>query len=292
MKKVIVLVSAALLSMGIASAQDFEKATNLAKEANEALVNGDFKLASENFKAAAAEAAACAEDDAQELVATCKKGYTQAQNAYAQALYKAGQLEEAIQQAGETVKVAAENGEEEIKEKAQAFKLQLHQAYANAKMKAAQKEQDAAAKVSAYKAALENLDEVLENNPAAAKVVLQKGQVLSALGKKEEAVAAFEKAKELGEADAANKQLSTIYLKEAQGFMKAQKYKEAVASALKSADYLPSANAYKIAGISAGKAQDYKAAVANLEKYLQMDPAAKDAEAMKAAIAGYKPLIK
>lgn len=291
MKKIVVFVSAVLVSMGIATAQDFEKATNLAKEGNEALSSGDFKLAVENFKAAAAEASQCAEDGAADLVANCKKGYVMAQNAYSQALYKEGKLEEAIAQAVETVKAAAENGEAEIGEKAAAFKLQLHQAIANSKMKAASAAADASAKVSAYKEALANLDEVIAAAPETAKAYLQKGQIYGALGQKEAAVEAFVKAKELGLEEQANKQLSTIYLKEAQAMSKAQKYADAISAALKSAEYSANGNAYKIAGVAAGKSADYKSAVQYLEKYLELTPNAKDAEQMKAAIAAYKAQI-
>lgn len=288
MKKIFVFVSAAIISMGIACAQDFEKATNLAKEGNEALTSGDFTKAIESFKAAAVEAEQCTEEGVADLVANCKKGFVMAQNAYSQALYKAGQLEDAVAQAVETIKVAAENGEEEIGQKAAAFKLQLHQAIANAKMKAAGSAADAAEKAVAYKAALENLKEVIAATPDNAKAYLQQGQIYNALGQKEAAIDSYVKAKELGAEEQANKQLSNIYLKEAQAFSKAQKYNDAIASALKSAEYQANGNAYKIAGISAGKANDFKGAVEYLEKYLELTPNAKDAEQMKAAIAAYK----
>ncbi len=292
MKKVFVLVSAALLSAGIASAQNFEQATNLAKEGNEAIMSGDFKVAIEKFKAAAAEASACAEDGASELVANCKKGYVQAQNAYAKALYKEGKLEEAIAETVETVKVAADNGEYEIAEQAQGFKTQLQQAYANAKMKAASAATDATAKVAAYKEALAQLEEVIKDLPENGKAYLQKGQILGAIGQKEAAVEAFVKAKELGMEEQADKQLSTIYLKEAAALNKAAKYAEAIEAALKSVEYQSSANAYKIAGVAAGKSQKFAEAAEYLEKYVELAPTAKDAEQMKAAAAAYKAQIK
>lgn len=292
MKKFIVLVSAALLSMGIASAQDMEKATNLAKEANEALVNGDYNAAISSFKAAMEEAAQCAEEGAADLLANCKKGYTMAHNALANALAKDGKLAEAIEQYKTVAKVAIENEEAEIAEKAQEKVLQLHQAIANAKMKAAGAEKEAAAKAEAYKEALSHLDALLENNSEDGKVMLQKGQVLNALGQKDAAIAAFEKAKELGQADSANKQLSTIYLKDANALNKAQKYKEAVAMALKSIECAPSANAYKIAGIASQKAGDIPAAVENLSKYLEVSPNAADAAQIKAAVEALKAQLK
>lgn len=288
MKKLIVLVSAVIASATIAFAQDLEKASNLAKEANESLVNGDFKPAIDSFKAAWDEAAASTEEVAAELVATCKKGYTMANNALANAYAKEGKLEEAIEQYVATAKIAVETGEEEIAQKAEEKVDQLHQAIAGAKMKAASAAKDAAAKAEEYKAALEHLEAVLAKNPEMGKLVLQKGQVLNALGKKEAAIEAFEKAAGLGQEANANKQLSTIYLKDANALNKAQKYKEAVEAALKSASYAPSANAYKIAGIASQKAGDIKGAMENLQKYLEIAPDAADAAQMKAAIEAFK----
>lgn len=292
MKKFIVLVSAALLSMGIASAQDFEKATNTAKEANEALGNKDFKAAIEGFKSALAEAKECTEEEAAALIENCKKGVVMAQNAYANSLISENKLEEAIAELATTAKVAVENEEEEIAQKAEEKIDQLHQAIANAKMKAASAAADAAGKAAAYKEALEHLDVLLQKDETQGKVVLQKGQILSALGQKEAAIEAFEKAAALGQEAAANKQLSTIYLKDANALNKAQKYKEAVAAAVKSAEYAPSANAYKIAGIASQKAGDIKSAVENLEKYLGISPNAADAAQIKAAVDALKAQLK
>lgn len=292
MKKFIVLVSAALLSMGIASAQDFEKATNMAKEANEALVNGDFQTAADTFKAALQETEGCTEEGVDVLVASCKKGYVLAQNGYAQALYKKGELDAAIAQAEVTIAAAKENGEDEIAQKAESFKFQLHQAVANAKMKAAGAAADAAGKAAAYKEALVHLEAVLEKDAENGKAYLQKGQILNALGKKDDAIAAFTKASELGLGDQANKQLSTIFLKEAQALNKAQNFKGAVEAALKSAEYLPNANAYKIAGIASQKAGDIAGAAEYLQKYLDINPGAADAAQMKAAVEAFKAQLK
>lgn len=292
MKKIFVLISAALLSCCIAVAQDMETATNLAKEANEALMGGDFKAAIEKFKAAVEAVGDSAEESAAELVASCKTGQVQAQNAYSQSLYKSGNLEGAISEAEATIALASEYGEDAIKEKAEKFKTQLHQAIAGAKIKAASAEKDPAAKGAAYKAALDHLDSVLASEPENGNAFLQKGQVFNALGQKDNAIEAFLKAKEFGKADQANKQLSNLYLKSAQALNKAGKFKEAVAEALKSAEALPNANAYKIAGIASQKAGDIASAAAYLEKYLEISPNAADAPQMKAAVDAFKAQLK
>ena len=96
MKKIVVILSAVLLSAGIVSAQDFAKATELAKQANESLMAGDFAGAESNFQAALQQAAACTEEGAAELVATCKTGIAQTKYAAVNPLIEANQWKEAL----------------------------------------------------------------------------------------------------------------------------------------------------------------------------------------------------
>lgn len=285
MKKIFVILSVALLSAGIASAQNFETATNKAKEANEALVAGNSQDALSGFQAAMQEAIGCSEDGAAELVESCKQGITLAQNKIANDMIDAGQLKEAVAQLEQNIKTAEDLGMEEAKQKAEEKKQQLYQAIANAEMKAASTAADAAEKASHFKEAAAYLEKVIENAPDNGKAWLQKGQIFSALGQKAEAVEAFLKAKELGLEKEANKQLSTIYLKEASANLKAGKFKEAVSAALKSAEINPSANAYKIAGIASQKAGDISGAITYLSKYLEINPG--DAQ-IKAAVEALK----
>jgi len=291
MKKSIVI-ALALLCGSIAFAQDFSKATELAKQANEALVNGDFATAANNFKAALDQAAQCSEAEAAELAENCKKGIAQSFWAESNSLVEKADFEGAIAKLGETVKVAEEYGETEIVEKAEEMVFQLNQKLAGVKIKAAGAEKDPAAKKAIFEEAITYLDAVLAKDPENAKSYLQKGQVLTALSQKDAAIAAFEKAKELGEEAAANKQLSNIYVKEANALNSAGKLKEAVAAAVKSNEYAENANAYLIAGLASNKLKDLKAAKTYLSKYLELAPDAKNAAQIKAAVDAISAQIK
>ncbi len=291
MKKIALLLTAAIAGISLAGAQDFQKATELAKQANEALTGGNAQTAIELFQTAATEASQCSEEGAAGLVENCKTGLAQSYYSYANTLIEEGKLDEAIGQLASAAKVAAEVGEEDLAQKAEEKTTQLHQAIANAKIKAAGAEKDAAAKLSTYKEAIQHLDEVLAKEIDNAKAYLQKGQVLSAINEKAQAVESYLKAAELGMADAANKQLSIIFLKEAAAKLKAKDLKGAVTAALKSNEYLESANAYKIAGTASNALKDIPAAEKYLSKYLELAPNAKDAEQIKAAVTALRAAL-
>lgn len=272
MKKVIILAAAAILSAGITYAQDFEKATNLAKDANEKLVAGDAAAAIDGFKAALAEAEQCSEEAAPELVNTCRTAIVQAHYKMVNDLIDAGNFKEALAKAKETIAVAQEYGEAEVEEKANEKVDQLNQALANAEIKAAAGASDPAEKKAHYEEASALLDVILASDPDNAKTLLQKGQVLSALGQKDAAIEAFVKARENGQEAAANKQLSNIYLKEAQSLLKAKNFDGCIEAAVKSNEYLENANAYRLAGMAANSKKDLNAAYEYFSKYLTLKP--------------------
>ena len=286
MKKILLTISIALISIMTAQSQDFEKATSLAKEANEKLVNGDAQAAAEGFTAALAEAQQCSDEGAAELIANCKKGLVQAHWSRANNAVKEGDFSLALEAIGTTIIAAGQYEEAEIAEKVVTLKTEVHQAYANAELKAASAEKDAAAKKAHFEAAAAQLDSVLVNS-SDGKVLLQRGQVAGGLGNKEDAIKYFTMAKEAGEAKA-DAQLSKIYLKEAQALLKAGKSEAAIASASKSVSFEESANAYFIMG-NAYRALGKKAdAVTSYEKFLKLDPNNKNAAAVKQVIEALK----
>ena len=289
MKKIIAILSAAVLSAGILSAQDFAKATDLAKQANESLLAGDFTTAISNFEAALAQASNCVEEGAPELVANCQKGIVQAKNAAVNPLIEGGQWKEAVAQLDDVIATAGNFGDEEMGQKAADKKLQVLQAAANAEIKATKGETDPAAKAAHFQSAIEFLDGVLAIDPANGKALMSKGQVLTSLGKADEAIEVYTKAKECGQESSANKQIANIYVKKASALLKAQKYKEAAEAAVKATEFNEkNANAFKIAGIASQKSGNLQGAVDYLGKYLEINPGdeqiAKAVEAIKANI--------
>lgn len=289
MKRISILLSCLSVCAAIASAQDLKQATEMAQKANEALIGNNFEEAVAGFAEALSQAGQCTEEGKDELVSTCRKGLVGAQWGKANQMVKDGQLKEALAQLAETAKTADEYCESEILEKANAMKIQLYQAIANASIKAAAAEKDVAAKKDKFLEAVENLDLFLEANPQDGGALLQKGQVMSALGKQETAIECFIKAKEFGEEVAANKQLSTIFVKQASAKLKAKDFSGAIEAALKSNEYLENANAYKIAGVAANSSKDLKKAFEFLSKYLEFKP--NDAQ-IKQAVEAIKAQLK
>lgn len=273
MKKIILTLFAAALSIGMMSAQDMSQATETAKNANEALVNKDYATALTGFKEALTQASACGEDGA-ELVATCKDIIPTivlniAKNEIKEAKYDAG-----LATLAEAIKVAGEYGKDDVADEASTLVGQAKKAKANALAKA----KDYTGAIAAYK-------EVLASDPTDGVSALQLAVALNATGDKDGAIAAFEQAAENGQQANAVKQLANIYLKDAQALLKEKKYKEAAAACEKSNSYVESANAYKLAASAATQLKDNKAAVAAYEKYLELSPDAKDANGIQFTVA-------
>lgn len=284
MKKIFFIIAALVLGCTVASAQDFAKATELAKQANEALINSDYNTAIANFEAAMKEAVESTEEGAADLVNNCKKGIAQAKYSLVNEYIEAGKMKEAIEKLDDAIATATEYGETELVEKAQAKKHQVQMAAANAKVKAAAATKDAAEKAAHLQEALGYLDALTEADNTDVKAFMLKGQVYGQMGKSDDAVKAFLQAKELGAKDA-DKQLSNIYVKLASANLKAQDYKKAVENAQASIDYKANPNAYKIAGVASQKLGDLAGAVDYLGKYLELRP---EDEQIKQAVTALK----
>ena len=137
-------------------------------------------------------------------------------------------------------------------------------------------------------AAAEAFKAALEVDPTNANAALRLGSALSSLGDADGAIAAFETAAANGQETAANKQISTIFLKAASASLKAKDYQGAIDNATKSLSYNESANAYKIAGTAYSALGKKDNAIKNLSKYLELSPSAADAVQIKTAIENLK----
>lgn len=268
MKKVFLSLIAVATSAVMVSAQDMGKATETAKNANEALSSKDYATALAGFKSALTEAQACGEEG-EELVATCKGVIPSIVLNIAKGEIKDAKYDEGLATLAEAVKVAAEYADADVAEDAKTLISQAKKAKAGALYKA----KDFAGAVAAFK-------EVLAENPKDGTSALQLAMALNQTGDKAGAIAAFEQAAENGQETNAMKQLSNIFLKDAQALLKEKKFKEAIAACEKSAGYVESANAYKLAASAASQLKDNKAAVGFYEKYLGVSPDAKDANAI------------
>ena len=272
MKKIFLLF-AAVMAAGVMSAQDINKAIELANNGNEAFQMGEYGLAIDAFKSSLAIAEGLGEAGA-EHAATCKTAICNIHLANAKNLLKAADYDGALAKLNETITVAEGYGAAETVADASALIPNVYMAKGNASLKA----KDMADAIASY-------TKVTELNPANGDAYLRLGRALAASGKVDEAVAAYESAAANGEEADAKKQLSNLFLKMAQAKTKVKDYQGAIDNALKANSYLENANAYKIAASSAQKMGNNAQCIEFYEKYLVVKPNAKDAAGVTFTIA-------
>lgn len=273
MKKIFLVAIAAILGAAAVSAQDMAQATEIYNNGAMALQMGDNTGALDSFQQALTMGEACGEEGA-ELVANCKNIIPQIMLQIGKDLIKADNYDGAIEQITKAVAKAKEYGNAEIETEGNELIPQIRMQKANTLLNA----KNYAAAAEAYKA-------IVASDPTNGTALLRLGQALGAAGKIEEAEAAYLEAAKNGEEKNAKKQLSNLFVKRSAVYLKAKKYNEAIADALKSNEYLENATAMKVAGTAASQIKDNANAVAYLEKYLQLSPNAKDANMMNYTIA-------
>lgn len=273
MKKIFLLFAAAVMAAGVASAQDINKAIELANSGNEAFQMGEFGLAIDAFKESLSIAEGLGEEGA-EHANTCKTALCNLYLAHAKSLIKASDFDGALAKLDETIAVAEGYGEAATVEEAKALIPNVFMAKGNAAMKA----KDMANAIAAY-------TKVTEINPANGDAYLLLGRAYAATGKVAEAVAAYETAMANGEEASAKKQLSTLFLKKAQACAKAKDNQGTIDNALKANEYLENANAYKLAASAAQRMGNNAQCISFYEKYLEIKPDAKDAAGVTFTIA-------
>ena len=273
MKKIFLLFVAAVFATGIASAQDINKAIEAANSGNDAFQMGEYALAIEAFQKSLAIAEGLGEAGA-EHANTCKTAICNIYLAHSKNLIKSNDFDGALAKLNETITVSEGYGAADTAEEAKKLIPQVYMQKGNT----AYKVKDMATAIEAY-------TKVTELEPKNGDAYLLLGRSLAALGKLDEAVAAFETAAVNGEEAAAKKQLSTLFLKKAQACSKAKDNQGAIDNALKANSYLENANAYKIAASSAQKMGDNAKCIEYYEKYLEIKPNAKDAAGVTFTIA-------
>ena len=264
MKKIFLLFAAAVMAAGVASAQDINKAIELANSGNEAFQMGEYELAVNAFKESLAIAEGLGEEGA-EHVNTCKTAICNLYLAHAKNLIKAADFDGALAKLEETIAVTTGYGETATADDAKNLIPQVYMQKGNTAYKA----KDMAGAVAAY-------TKVTELNPENGDAYLLIGRAQAACGKMAEAVAAYETAMQYGEEAAAKKQLSTLFLKKAQASNKAKKYQEVVDFAAKSNEALENGNAYKLTASAYQQLGKNAECIAAYEKYLELTPKAKD----------------
>ena len=267
MKKILATVATLVVALGTVSAQDLAAVTDLYNSGAEA-ISTDKPAALKSFEEALKLAEALGEEG-QEIVTNCKNIIPNLKLSLAKDMAKDAKYDEAIAALQEVKQVAEACENFSVVDEATALIPQLKNAKAAALLKA----NDFEAAAAAYK-------EILEANPTDGSAALRLGAALNSAGKAEEAKAAFEQAAANGQAAQANKQLGTLYLKEAAAALKAKKYADAVAAAVKVNDYTENAQAWQVAGQASQLAGKNNDAIKYFEQYLEAAPNASNAGAI------------
>ena len=273
MKRIFLLFAAAVMSVGMASAQDINKAIEAANSGNEAFQMGEYQLAIDAFKNSLAIAEGLGEQGA-EHAGTCKTAICNIYLAFSKNLIKSSDFDGALVKLEETISVANGYGATDTAEEANKLIPQVYMQKGNTALKA----KDMEGAIAAYV-------KVVELDPTNGDAYLRIGRAYAASGKLEEAVAAYETAATNGEEADAKKQLSTLFLKKAQASLKAGANQEVIDYALKANSYLENANAYKLAASAAQKLKNNAQCIEFYEKYLEIKPNAKDAAGVTFTIA-------
>ncbi|HHV03948.1 MAG: tetratricopeptide repeat protein [Bacteroidales bacterium] len=124
--------------------------------------------------------------------------------------------------------------------------------------------------------AIENYRKVLELDPANGIAYLRLGQASANSGLEDEAVAALEKAAELGQEDNARRLMGFIYLKKAVGAQKNKDWEQVYQAAGKAVEFADNVQSNKLLGLAAMELKRFQEALTAWEKVMKADPDAKD----------------
>ena len=265
MKRLFVAIAAFALAAGIASAQDYNAAVETFNLGAQTLETNQAEALSQ-FKSALAQFEACAEEEAAEMVAQCKKIIPQTILSIAKEQINNAEYDEAVATLKEAATVAEGYGIEDVVADAKEL---IPNAWSR-KGAALLKAKDFAGAAAAFK-------EVVALTPEDGQSQLLYGQALMQAGDNAAAIAALEAASAAGKDEQAGKLLANVFLKEGQALVKAGKSAEAIEALEKSISYTETANAYKLIASAQTKLGKTKAAIEAYKKYLEVDPNAKDA---------------
>ena len=246
-------VMAVVLSFSLsASAQDMAQATEMYNTAIEAYGNGDAAAALDGFQKALAAAEALGEEGAT-LVNDCKNVIPKVYLKLGKDAFNAKDFTKAVEFLANAEKLATEAAQEETVADVKEVMPQVYLAAGNALLN----EKKFAEAAAEYQKAI---DLNGENGVA----WLRLGMSKSNAGDVEGAVAAFAKASEFGQKDAADKQLGNIYGKAAQAAYKAKNFAGTLENVLKANEYgFTKLNVY--GGMAAFNLKKYDQAISLLE---------------------------
>ena len=272
MKKIVMLIATAVMTVSVASAQDINAVTDTYNNAAMQL-EIDKNEALTLFQQALTEAEAVGELG-QEIAEQCKAIIPHLMISIAKDEIKASNFDTAHDLLVQAKEAADLYGNIEKAAEAEALVNQALMQKANAFLNA----KDFTNAVNVY-------EQLMAIDATNANAALRLGQCYASLGNNAKAEEVLLIAAANGQEKQANKLLSNIFVKESQNAYKAKKFQEAIDFAVKSNEFLENANAYKLAGQAAVGLGKSAEALPFLEKYVELAPNAKDAVQMKYNIA-------
>ncbi|MGM9753636.1 MAG: tetratricopeptide repeat protein [Candidatus Cryptobacteroides sp.] len=276
MKKFFVTVFAALAAV-LAGAQDINSATDYYNNAVSYYSAGDLVSALAQFQQAYDIAKQCGEQG-QDIVADCETNIPILSIQIAKEAAKAGDYDLAVAKLQDAVGICKSVGADDKAAEAQRLIPQFYLQQGNTALKSKD-----------YELAVSAFAKVLEIDPANGKAAVYQGQAYEKLGNNDAAEKSYLLAMENGQAKAAGKQLSKIYLKKASASNKAKDFATAVSQAKKSIEYNPeNEQAYYIAGLASQNLKDNANAIVYFEKYLELAPSSANSQAVREVVAALK----
>ena len=272
MKKIVMLIATAVMTVSVASAQDINAVTDTYNNAATQL-DIDKVEALSLFQQALSEAEAVG-DLGIEIADQCKAIIPQLMISIAKDELRDSKFDEAYDLLIKAGEAAELYGNPDKAAEANALVNQALMQKANAFLNA----KDFTNAASVY-------EQLMAIDATNANAALRLGQCYASLGNNAKAEEVLLVAAANGQEKQANKLLSNIFVKESQNAYKAKQFQEAIDFAVKSNGYLENANAYKLAGQAAFGLGKNAEALPFLEKYVELAPNAKDAAQMKYNIA-------
>ncbi|MCF0177947.1 MAG: tetratricopeptide repeat protein [Bacteroidales bacterium] len=266
MKKVFVLLALSFMTMGAVNAQDLESLTNAYNSAAATLSDGNNQEALNMFNKALDAATALGEEGA-DILQNCKEIIPKILLSMGKDAASSNSFDEAANFFKQAAAKATEyaNNAEVISETASLIS-QVMMAKGSSLLNAKK-----------YKEAADAYQAIIDSDASNGVAYLRKGMALAAEGSDADAaVEALTKAVENGQADAAKKQLATLYLKKAVACQKDKDMKGMLENAQLSAENNDSANAQKLIGTAALSLKQNKLAAEAFEAYLALNPNAAD----------------
>jgi tetratricopeptide (TPR) repeat protein len=258
-----------LFSFTILNGQDMSAATDLYNAGAKALGENDYASALDSFNKALKMLEAITPEDRGEeganLIKETKAIIPQIHLRYGKTLATSGEIDNAMTELKKAIETAKAYSVAEVGEEATGLIPQLLMASATNNLNAGKEAE-----------AIAGFKKVIEADPKNSDAYLYTGVAQQKLNNEPAAIAAYEKAIELGDTETAPKRLSVIFLTKSANAVKTKNWAEVLANAKKSNEYSESPTGNKLIGLSAVQLKKFDDAIEALEKYLAADPNAKD----------------